>query len=200
MFSPSPTRSLPLLVLTALVVCLTFGSEGRTQNKSNAQKTAEKVAKQQAKQVQKAQKEHAKQVKQVVTQQRNLEEASALRRAYILMALANHNYDGHRAKAMKAVESAVGILDSHVARKGTGAQKWRTLQEDVTAARAKEGAKRDLPVHELQILSHKQMRDALALLVEVDVALARNNQKAVLGHVNKAVQEVRIALALDLLR
>jgi hypothetical protein len=64
------------------------------------------------------------------------------------LAAANHDYDGHRARAMRQVQEAVGLLDHSVLTRGTDAPKAATLIEDNAA-----------------------------LLLRVESALAAHNQK-----------------------
>src|SRR5207237_6228875 len=69
-------------------------------------------------------------VNEAAKQEANLREAEALRVAYIMVAAANHDYDGHRVKAMKQLQEAVKILDIKVLNHGTAGQKDATLKED----------------------------------------------------------------------
>ncbi len=121
-------------------------------------------------------------------------EAEVLRAAYILMAGANHNYEGHRVKAMREVHAAVSILDRGILKSGTDGQKMVALQEDIIAARAKFLAKHAAKVHEPQALSDLQMREAHRLLVELRGVLGRNKQPKVLHHVDRAIREIQLAL------
>src|SRR4051794_31880205 len=73
---------------------------------------------------------------QAQKQQMNLNEAEVLREAYLLLAAANHDYKGHRAKAMEHVHAAYQRLDHKVLRKGTDRQKAVTEIEDTATARA----------------------------------------------------------------
>src|ERR1700687_2027223 len=56
------------------------------------------------------------------------QEAQSLRQAYLTLASGNHDYNGHRAKAMTAVRSALKILDGVVLKNGTAPQKAATTQ------------------------------------------------------------------------
>jgi hypothetical protein len=175
MTSRFKVRPLPLMAVGALVACLTFTSPGYAQ--------ARKAPPQQNKQAQEA-----------IAQQKKLVEAEALRDAYLLMAGANHDYDGHRVKAMRHLEKAVGILDKSIMAKGTAMQKAMTVLEDQAAAAAKGGAQATPALHENQRASDAQMRKALVLVAEVQKVLAQNKRAAPLGHVNDAIKEVNIAL------
>src|SRR5438552_4050448 len=123
--------SITFVVITVLLLA---GSPVQAQKK-RAEKNAEEAAKQQA----------------------NFKEAEALRVAYIMVAAANHDYDGHRVKAMKQLQEAVKILDIKVLNHGTSAQKDATLKEDHVDALVKEAAKHTPKVHEGQRASDAQM-------------------------------------------
>jgi hypothetical protein len=125
-----------------------------------------------------------------------LKESHVLKEAYVLMAMGDHTYDGHRARAMHQVEAAVKMLDESIMHKGTNGQKLLALQSEIAAARTAFLAKHQATVHESQALSDLQMRAALGLLVQVDRALVQQNQSRVRAHVEQAIQEVRVALAI----
>jgi hypothetical protein len=123
-----------------------------------------------------------------------LEEAEALRKAYIAMAGGNHDYDGHRAKAMHAVREAVKILDGQVMEHGNAAQKAATKQGDAAVALADKAAKTMKMFHEPQPASDAALRGAAGTLLEVRKVLAEHKQPKVLGHVDTAIKEINIAL------
>src|SRR5262245_48978768 len=131
---------------------------------------------------------------QAARQELRLREATAMREAYLLLAAANGVYAGHRGKAMGEVRAAVKILDEAVLKYGTPAQKAETVLQDTAAARARVVAKHVKGVKEPQALSDAQLRAAAGLLVGTRAVLAQNGQKKVLGHVNKAVAEIDLAL------
>jgi hypothetical protein len=132
--------------------------------------------------------------KKAAKEQVKFNEAEALREAYLLLAAANHDYDGHRAKAMKQIQEAVGILDRSVMKKGTEAQKEATVIEDTKELRAKVIAKHVPKVHEGQAQSDAQLRAAADLLLKVESALVAGKQKKVLSHVEHAGREIVAAL------
>jgi hypothetical protein len=165
-------HSLPLLF--ALLAVLAFGSAGLAQKKPR--------------------KPPPNPVQQAAKEQVKLNEAELLREAYILLAAANHNYEGHRVKAMNEIQAAVKILDTSVLKKGTAAQKAATLIEDNAAARAKIIAKHLPKVNVSQVQSDALLRVAAALLLKVEPVLAANGQKKVLVHVEKAGREIVAAL------
>jgi hypothetical protein len=168
----SRTHLLPLIVWGAVLAVLTFGAESQAQQKKKPPPPVVQAAQQEVKS----------------------KEAEILREAYILMAAANHNYDGHRVKAMHQVEEAVGILDKSIFKKGTNGQRVLALKEDIAAAQAKFIAQHSAKEHEPQALSDLQMREAGAMLLNVRGALEKNQQGKVLHHVDEAIKQVNIAL------
>jgi hypothetical protein len=122
------------------------------------------------------------------------EEARTLRQAFILLAAANHDYNGHRVKAMASVRDALHILDDPVMKHGTPQMKAATKEENVAVARAAAADPRKATVHEPQGASDGQLRKAQALLVEARATMAKNKQSKVLGHVDAAIKEIAIAL------
>jgi hypothetical protein len=131
---------------------------------------------------------------EAANQQVNFDEAEALREAYILVTAANHDYAGHRVKAMHALQEAVKLLDKKVMKKGTGAQKAATLNEDNAAYRAKVTAKYVPTINKDQRLADLQLMAAHSLLEKVAPVLESRKQTVVLGHVKKADKELGIAL------
>jgi hypothetical protein len=122
------------------------------------------------------------------------EQAQALRKAFIALAGANHDYNGHRVKAMRAVLDAVHLLDDHVMKHGTAQQQAATKKENAAVAQAEAAAKLAPMLREPQPASDLQLRQAGKLLVEVQASLAEHKQKPALGHVDTAIKEIGIAL------
>jgi hypothetical protein len=122
------------------------------------------------------------------------EEAQMLREAFILLAGGNHDYNGHRAKAMAAVKSAVHILDEGVMKHGSPQMKSTTRAGNAVVASASSAARNTPQLHERQPVSDAQLRKAELLLAQVRATLARNNQSQVLRHVETAIKEIAIAL------
>jgi len=125
-----------------------------------------------------------------------VKEAAVLKKAYILLAMGDHTYDGHRVKAMAQVEEAIKILDRSVMATGTKGQKVVAAQQEVAAARAAFIAKHQGIVHESQAASDLQLREAARLLAEVRPALVNHKQPKVREHVDHAIKQVEIALAI----
>ncbi|MFO0810849.1 MAG: hypothetical protein U0746_19650 [Gemmataceae bacterium] len=124
-----------------------------------------------------------------------VKEAGVLKDAYILMAMANHDYDGHRAKAMAQVEDAIKILDQSIMKAGTNGQKLVALQQEIAVAREAFEAKHQAPINRPQALSNLQMGEAGKLLLAVHGTLVQQKQgKALLDHVDAAIKQVDTAL------
>ena len=122
------------------------------------------------------------------------EEEQALRKAYLLLAEANHDYNGHRVRAMNAVHAAGKILNADLMRNGDAQVKKATIVEDVATARTA-AAVRTLPtVHENQRISDAQLREAALLIKEVHSALIKNKQHTPGAHLETALRELRTAL------
>ena len=86
--------------------------------------------------------------------------------AYATLAQANHDYKGHRARAMKQIEAAVKELGGAISGKGKG--------------------------HEPQGTSDAQLRAAQSLLQQTAGGLSGKALK----HVNNAIAEINDALAI----
>jgi hypothetical protein len=123
-----------------------------------------------------------------------LKEAQALREIYIVLAGANHDYDGHRAKAMGQIQSAVKLLDKAVAKNGSANAKITSAYEDAVSRAAKLAAKGAATVHELQSVSDARLKKALLGLAEVRPTAVQMKQKKLLNHVDAAIKELNIAL------
>src|SRR5437660_6428160 len=107
------------------------------------------------------------------------EEVAALRKAYFLLAEANHDYDGHRAKAMGHVKHAVELLEGG---------------KDLYVQWEKEKAKRTPRLHEPQSWSDAQLRQAAGVLQELAKGMAQAKQQRVHEHVEKAAAQIGVAL------
>lgn len=123
-----------------------------------------------------------------------VKEAVALQDAYILMAGADHDYDGHRVEAMKRVEEAVKRLDRSIMKNGANNQRVVATTEEIAGARAKFIERQQGKVHEGQALSDLQMREALQIIAKVREAAPLQKQPKVREHVDEAIKNVEIAL------
>lgn len=96
------------------------------------------------------------------------EELSTLEQAYVILANANQDYNGHRVEAMKQIKEAAKIMGVKFHGEGNG--------------------------HERQRVSDAQLREAQALLEKASGELQANKQERPLKHVNAAIREVSEAL------
>ena len=97
-------------------------------------------------------------------------EADLLRQQYAILEVADHDYKGHRIKAMKAIAAACKVLGSPIAGDGKGREK--------------------------QAISDAQLREVLGVLQQVRGSLAGSGQKKVLTHVDVAIRELKTALSI----
>lgn len=97
-------------------------------------------------------------------------EAGMLHRAYHILATGDHDYKGHRAKAMHAVEAAAKLLGLDL--------------------------KGDAKDHEVQALSDDKMREAQGLISKVLASAAVKDQKRITKHLEEAVSQINTALAI----
>ena len=96
---------------------------------------------------------------------------ASLRQAYATLAVADHDYKGHRVKAMKAIEAACKLLGTDISGDGK--------------------------VKEKQAISDAQLRAALATVQQVSTAIpAGKGQKQIVNHLNTAVKELTTALTI----
>jgi hypothetical protein len=123
------------------------------------------------------------------------QEAQLLRQAYMSLASGNHDYNGHRAKAMSAVRSVLKILDDVVLKNGTAQQKAATTQGQAAVANAAAAAKQSPALHEDQGSSDKLLQQAAQTLTQVRATMVTNKQRPkVLGYVDTALSEIATAL------
>jgi hypothetical protein len=97
------------------------------------------------------------------------DEAKMMHRAYIILATGDHDYDGHRVKAMRQVEAAAKLLDL-----------------DLSG---------DLKDHQKQVLSDDKMREAAGLLQNVLGAAEVKGQPKITKHINAAINQINTALS-----
>jgi hypothetical protein len=93
-----------------------------------------------------------------------------LAQAYNVLSIADHDYQGHRVRAMKHIEAAAKKLGVSLQGNGTG--------------------------HEQQATSDAQLRQAQALLQQVSAALASTKHPAVMKQVTAAINELTVALSI----
>ena len=171
-----PSLSLGFRAIAFLAMALCFVSSGRLLAQTKAQNKAKQA-------VDKAAEADVK-----------FKEAEALREAYVVLAGANHDYDGHRVKSMGHIRSAVKILDQAVAKNGSAKSKALSAFEDAVAASAKRATKQLPTVHELQAVSDAQLKKVAVTLAELRPTMVQLKQKNVLAHIDDALKELNIAL------
>ncbi|TMQ29758.1 MAG: hypothetical protein E6K70_25225 [Planctomycetota bacterium] len=122
MISRSKLLSWPCLAVPALLAGVIFlgASQADSKSKAPGKPKADKAA--------------PKKTAPTVTEEMKFEEAEALRKAYTLLAAGNHDYDGHRVKAMGAVKDAVRILDDSIMKHGSTKLKAATTKEKAVIA------------------------------------------------------------------
>jgi hypothetical protein len=124
-------------------------------------------------------------------------QAEALRQAYLFLAWANHDYGGHRHKAMIQVQDAVNILDADIMKNGDALLKAREAVEKkwVNGVRPELDA---LPeIHEIQLASDLLLKNAREWLHLLRYSLAQNRQEGPLKHVDQALKEIKFALEFE---
>jgi hypothetical protein len=100
----------------------------------------------------------------------NATEYNQLRQAYLTLAMADHDYKGHRVKAMHAVEAACDILGYNIRDEGKGKQPQPT--------------------------SDAEMKQAQQTIQTVQSQASSNNQTRVANHLERAVNEINLALSI----
>src|SRR5438876_3258827 len=136
-----PTRLtggvLSVLALAALLTSLVLSGQSQAQQKQKSNPVQDE-------------KKFERDLKKAAREEVKGKEAENLKVAYIYMAMANHDYDGHRGRAMNQIEAAIKSLDASILKRGTGNQKVVALQEEIAVARAKFLASQQGPIHEGQ--------------------------------------------------
>lgn len=125
----------------------------------------------------------------------------SLHQAHKLLAEADHDYEGHRAKAAEEVHKAIRELESKHHHKGVGAESVTegtahtgTSQKGL-GHEAATGAKKTGKTREPQAVSDSQLKQALTILQAAQSELAAQNQKAA-ANVTAAVSEIKTALSI----
>jgi hypothetical protein len=109
------------------------------------------------------------------------EEIAALLKAFFLLAEADADYDGHRARAMGHVQHAVEAIEGG---------------KDLFVRWERESRRRRPAIIESQGRSDAQLRQAAEVLRGVAQAMSQANQRRVLQPVKKAIAEIGIALTI----
>jgi hypothetical protein len=109
-------------------------------------------------------------VRAEASSQTRTQELDQLQEAYNLLKIADKDYHGHRAKAMRAIETAAKDING-----------------------AAEGKRRG---HEAQSTSDEQMRQAKSLLESVQTTASNTSQDRFSSHISKALKEIDTALSI----
>jgi hypothetical protein len=97
-------------------------------------------------------------------------EVQTLQQAYSLLAGADHDYQGHRMRAMHAIKGACRLLGGQAQGEGAG--------------------------NEPQGTSDGQLKQAQGLLQNVLATATAANQTRVVHHIDKAIEELGVALSI----
>jgi hypothetical protein len=100
----------------------------------------------------------------------NSAEAGMLQQAYVILSTGDHDYKGHRVRAMHQIEAAAKLLGMNLSGDGKDKQP--------------------------QPLSDAKLREAQGLLQNVLGAAEVKNQKRVVKHINEAIDQINIALSI----
>ncbi len=100
----------------------------------------------------------------------NFSEAKALTRAYLILATGDHDYKGHRVKAMHQIEAAGKLLGMDLAGDAKDRQK--------------------------QVLSDDKLRDARGLLEIVLNSAEVKAQPRISKHITEAINQIDVALSI----
>ncbi len=122
-------------------------------------------------------------------------ELEVLTIAYVLLAGANHDYDGHSVKAMKAIEEACAILDLDLQNAGTVEEKVKALKDAQAETLAKIKNKENPTITEPQALSDAQMILADVFIRRVAGSWNEKKHEHLLKHLSQANTEIGIALS-----
>jgi hypothetical protein len=95
-------------------------------------------------------------------------EISLLRQAYRTLAKADHDYAGHRVKAMKAIEAACDLLGEDIRGGGKGKER--------------------------QPVSDDELRSALTIVQNVRNNAVQRDQEKIVDHLNDAIKQISFAL------
>lgn len=97
-------------------------------------------------------------------------EIGLLRHAYKTMAAADHDYKGHRIKAMHAIEAACDQLGTDIRGDGHG--------------------------HEKQAVSDEQLKEARQMLEQARGIVTGRHEAVIVAHIDEAIKELDIALTI----
>jgi hypothetical protein len=101
-------------------------------------------------------------------------DVQTLTQAYSTLASADHDYQGHRVKAMHAIRKAARLMGSKIAGDGKAQGKGQ----------------------EQQTLSDSQLRSVQGMLQQVRGSVSGRKQQLVVQHINEAIQHLSTALSI----
>jgi hypothetical protein len=114
--------------------------------------------------------------------------------AYVLLAQADHDYDGHRTAAMRQTRDALRQLDANLLKSGSPVEKILAAADNHAARAAKRSAESTARLHERQRPSDQQLQQAQMVLSLVNRAMGDNKDTKPQEHVQNAIKEVNQAL------
>ena len=121
------------------------------------------------------------------------QEGDTLKRAYILLAVANSNYAGHKGKAMHEVETALQLVEAGSLKQIQSSVK--AYQDLNATAIAIMSSRAGGAAPETQVLSDAQVANAGGMLQQVaTVLVAANKQPKVVDSLQTALKEISAAL------
>jgi hypothetical protein len=124
------------------------------------------------------------------------QQANVLASAYVLLASANHDYEGHRGKAMTKVEQAANLLQADLLKQAPIQDKIKAIQDANAEAQAKIVNKQDPAITETQAVSDAQLLVADAMLQAIAPYLDDTKHKNLKAHLRDAHAEIATALAI----
>ena len=98
-------------------------------------------------------------------------DVQTLTQAYSTLASADHDYQGHRIKAMEAIKKAARLMGQKIAGDGT------------------------VKKSEQQPLSDAQLSGVKGMLQKVRGSVSGRNQQRVVQHINEAIHHLTVALS-----
>jgi hypothetical protein len=103
-------------------------------------------------------------------------DVQTLTQAYSTLATADHDYKGHRAKAMQSIKRAARLMGQKLGGDGrvTGVAKMK----------------------EQQALSDEQLKGVQSMLQKVRGSVGGHNSQRVVEHINSAIHELTVALSI----
>jgi hypothetical protein len=119
---------------------------------------------------------------------------SSLRHAHSLLVHADHDYDGHRAKAAEEVHKALVDLGYHHKKASSTASVVKGAAVSTPGAAAVASGKHHM--HESQAKSDAQLKQALQILQEASSVLGNGKHPKANANINAAIAQINTALSL----